>query len=105
MLRTEVDINARCEAEAININRGLQQTFNTENPWLNVIITHSKFISSSFISLMSYHTESDASSDAGKIRTLYISMILSHCRVTTRAKSIAANIARIGHVSNLITHI
>ena len=36
-----------------------------------------------------------------KIRTLYILMMYLHCRVTTRAKSIAAVIARIGHVSNL----
>ena len=28
-----------------------QQTLNTEHPWLNVIITHSKFNSSPFISL------------------------------------------------------
>ena len=26
-----------------------QQTLNTENPWLNVIVIHSKFISSPFI--------------------------------------------------------
>ena len=53
MLRPEVDIKARREAEGINIDRGLQQMLNTENPWLNVIITHSKFISSPFISLFS----------------------------------------------------
>ena len=40
----------------------------------------------------------------GKIRTLYILMMYSHCRVTTRAKSIATVIARIGHFSNLTTH-
>ena len=37
-------------ASGMNIERGPQQTSNTENLWLNVIITHSKFISSSFIS-------------------------------------------------------
>ena len=42
MLRPEVDIN---------IDRGLQQTLNTKSLWLNVIITHSKFISGSFICL------------------------------------------------------
>ena len=42
----------------------------------------------------------------GKIGTLYILMMYSHCRVTTRAKSIVTVIARIhlGHVSNLTTH-
>ena len=40
-LRPEVDINARREAEGTNVDRGLQQTLTTENPWLNVIITHS----------------------------------------------------------------
>ena len=30
----------------INIDRGPQQTLDTENPWLDVIIIHSKFISS-----------------------------------------------------------
>ena len=37
----------------INIDRGAQQTLNTENLCLNVIITHSKFISSPFICLFS----------------------------------------------------
>ena len=37
------------EVEGITIDWGLQQTLNTENPWLNVIITHSKFIASPFI--------------------------------------------------------
>ena len=41
LLWPEVDINAHCEAEGINIDRGLQQTITTENPWLNGIITHS----------------------------------------------------------------
>ena len=45
------DINARREADGINIDRGPQQTLNTENPWFNVIITHSKFISSPVICL------------------------------------------------------
>ena len=85
-----------------------------------------------FLDLRPFHTESDASSGAtmrltekieskgpfthraselcsnatnGKIRTLYILMMYSHCRVITRAKSIATVIARIGHVSNLTTHI
>ena len=40
-------------ASGMNIERGPQQTSNTENLWLNVIITHSKFISSSFIILFS----------------------------------------------------
>ena len=40
-----------------------------------------------------------------KIRPLYILMMYSHWRVTTRAKSIATVIARIGHVSNLTTHL
>ena len=53
LLRPEVDINARCEVEGINMNRGPQQTLNTENSGLNVITTHSKFISSPFISLFS----------------------------------------------------
>ena len=42
---------------------------------------------------------------SGKIRTPFILMMCSHCRVTTRAKSIKIIIARIGHVSNLTTHI
>ena len=46
-----MDINVLREAEGININRGPQQMLNTEKPWLNVIITHSKFISSLFTSL------------------------------------------------------
>ena len=37
----------------INVDRGSQQTLNTEDLWLNVIITHSKYISSPFISLFS----------------------------------------------------
>ena len=41
----------------------------------------------------------------GKIRTLYILMILSHCHVSTREATIAAITARIGHASNLTTHI
>ena len=36
---------------------------------------------------------------------IYILMMQSHCRVTTRAKSTVTVIARIGHVSNLTTHI
>ena len=40
-----------------------------------------------------------------QIRTLYILMMYSHWRVTTRTKSIATVIARIEHVSNLTTHI
>ena len=48
LLRPEVDIYAR--REGINIDRGPQQTL---NPWLNVIITHSKFISSPLISIVS----------------------------------------------------
>ena len=39
--------------EGINIDQGPQQTLSIEKPWLNVIITHSKFISSPFISLFS----------------------------------------------------
>ena len=39
----EVDINARCKEEDINIDWGPQPKLN-KNPWLNVIITHSKFI-------------------------------------------------------------
>ena len=38
-------------ALGFNIDRGPHPKLNTENPWLNVIITHSKFISSPFISL------------------------------------------------------
>ena len=53
MLRPEVDINAQRKAEGINIDRGPQQTLNTENLWLNDIIIHSKFILSPFISLFS----------------------------------------------------
>ena len=53
LLQPEVDIIARREMQGINIDRGPQQTLNTENTWLNVIITHSKFISSPFISLFS----------------------------------------------------
>ena len=34
-------INARREAEDINVERGPQQTLTTEHPWLHVIITHS----------------------------------------------------------------
>ena len=41
----------------------------------------------------------------GKNRTLYVLMIFSHCRIATREATIAAIIARIGHVSNLTTHI
>ena len=41
------------EADDIDIDRGPQQTLNIENPWLNVIMTHSKFTSSPFISLFS----------------------------------------------------
>ena len=37
--------------EDINIDRGPQQTLTTENPWLNVIITHSLFIFRPFICL------------------------------------------------------
>ena len=50
------------------------------------------------------HKASELCSNAtyGKIRTLYILMMYSHCRVTTR---IATVIARIGHVSNLTTYI
>ena len=33
------------------MDRGPQPTLNTEKPWLNVFITHSKFISSPFTSL------------------------------------------------------
>ena len=40
----------------------------------------------------------------GRNRT-YILMICSHCRVAAREATIAAIIARIGHVSNLTTHI
>ena len=62
-----------------------------------------------FQSLRSFHTEQarERCSNAtnGQIRTLYILMMHSHCRVSTRAKSIATVIARIGHVSNLTTHI
>ena len=43
----EVDTNARHKAAGINIDQGPQQ--NTVNLWLNVIITHSKHISSPFI--------------------------------------------------------
>ena len=50
LLWPEVDINARREVDSINTDRGPDQMLNTENPWLNVI-THSKFISSPFISL------------------------------------------------------
>ena len=39
-----MDVNTRLEAAGINIDQGPQQTLNTENPWLNVIITQSKFI-------------------------------------------------------------
>ena len=53
MLRREVDSNARREVEGINIDGGSQQTLHTENLWLNVIITHSKFIASPFICLFS----------------------------------------------------
>ena len=62
-------------------------------------------------SLRSFLTQSERASELcnnatnGKIRTLYIIMMYSHCRVTTRAKSIATVIARIGHVSSLTTHI
>ena len=49
----KVDMNGQHEAEGINIDRGPQPTLNTENPWLNVIIIHSKFISSPFTSLFS----------------------------------------------------
>ena len=35
------------------MDRGPQLTLNTENPWLNIIITHSKFISSPFTCLFS----------------------------------------------------
>ena len=35
------------------MDRGPQQTLNTSNLWLNVNITHSKFISSPFICLFS----------------------------------------------------
>ena len=40
MFWPKVDINAK--VEGINIDRGLQQTLNTKNLWLNVIITHSE---------------------------------------------------------------
>ena len=54
MLWPEVDNNARCKAEDININRGPQQMLNTENLWLNVIfITSFKFNSNPFICLFS----------------------------------------------------
>ena len=33
-------IHAQCETEGINIDRGPQQTLNSENPWFNVSITH-----------------------------------------------------------------
>ena len=45
LLWPEVYINAWHKADVININLGPHQTLNTENLWLNVIITHSKFIS------------------------------------------------------------
>ena len=35
-------MNARRKAKGINIDLGPQQTLNTKNLWLNVIITHSK---------------------------------------------------------------
>ena len=53
MLWYEIDTNARHNAEDINIDRGPQQTSDTENLWLNVIIKHSKFISLSFVCLFS----------------------------------------------------
>ena len=37
----------------------------------------------------------------GKIRTIYILMMYSHCRVAARKATMAAIIARIGYVSNL----
>ena len=45
-------MNTQREAEGINIDRGPQPTLNTKTLRLNVIITHSKFISSPFTSLL-----------------------------------------------------
>ena len=50
-MQPEVDINIWREVEGLNIDKGLQQTLITENLWLNVIITHSKFIYTPFIYL------------------------------------------------------
>ena len=75
------------------------------------------YIAFSALNSCSFHTESDASSDAAirltkkknnkkkTNRTLYVLMICSHCRVAARESTIAAIIARIGHLSNLTTHI
>ena len=48
--RSEV-FNICCSPRSILIGEATQQMLNTENLWMNVIIAHSKFISSSFICL------------------------------------------------------
>ena len=40
MLWSKIDFNARCKAKGINNDQESQQTFNTENQWLNIIVTH-----------------------------------------------------------------
>ena len=60
MLRSEVEIN---------IDQWPQQTFNNENPWLNFIIAHTKFIPRIIVCLFSTNIPIFASATSPLIET------------------------------------